>query len=339
MSQIKKILVTGGAGYIGCHAVWQLIREGYEVVVLDDLSTGVATNVSCPLIIGDIGDAKLLDKIFTDHKIDLVMHFAASIVVGESVFFPEKYFENNVSKPLVLLAAMLKYNVKNFIFSSSCAVYGEPTYVPIDESHPKLPMNPYGESKLILEKILKWYVNAHNFSAVIFRYFNAAGYNPEIVPHYAHKGTETLLLPNTLRVAKREQEFLQVFGKDYPTPDGTAIRDYIHVSDIAAAHVLGAKKLEKDSGCHTYNIGTEKGMSVCQIVDTAMEITGKMIPIEVCPRRQGDPAVLIANCEKAKEELGFELKHSDIKNIISTSWSFYNKKEQEHIIPETEKTI
>jgi UDP-glucose 4-epimerase len=324
MADSKKILVTGGAGYIGSHTVKLLQEQGYSVIVLDNLSSGHAQAVNCTLVVGDLADKNLLNKIFSEYEIDAVVHFAASLIVEESMVVPGKYFENNVVNGINLVNAMAAHGVKKLIFSSSCVVYGEPQYNPIDENHPKLPINPYGETKLMFEKVLKWYAQANNLSSVSLRYFNAAGASldaslGEDKQHVTH------LIPQVLRVAARQQDVVRVFGNDYATPDGTCIRDYIHVLDLAQAHVLALKKLENETGVFAYNVGTGRGQSVSQVVTAAMEVTGKMIPIEYAPRRPGDAASVEADATKIKNELGFEAKHSDIQTIIQTAWAWHQK--------------
>jgi UDP-glucose 4-epimerase len=320
-----KILVTGGAGYIGSHTVAMLLKQGHDVLVYDNLSTGVSSNVNCPLIVGDLSDTVLLDKVFSENQIDMVMHFAASIIVEESVQHPEKYFQNNVINSLNLLNSMVKHGVKKFVFSSSAAVYGSPDHSPIDEEQPTNPANPYGESKLIFEKILKWYGKVHGVSSVIFRYFNAAGVSPDLDFKRQPGTEETHLIPRIFKVACREEESLKIFGGDYPTVDGTAVRDYIHVLDIATAHTLAVKKLESDQGSFIYNIGTGQGFSVAQMVDAFMDVTGKMVVIEQSPRRAGDPAALVADNKKIRDELGFTPQYSDLPSIITTAWNSYLK--------------
>jgi UDP-glucose 4-epimerase len=319
-----KILITGGAGYIGSHTVKLLQSLGREVVVFDNLSTGHANRVSCPLVVGDLSDKKLLDKIFNEYEIDAVIHFAASIIVEESVLFPDKYFENNVANGLNLLDVMAKRGVHKIIFSSSAAVYGEPHYVPVDEDHPKKPLNPYGETKWIFEKILRWYGEAFGISSVSLRYFNAAGASVD-----ASIGEDapvtTHLISKVLRVAARQEDALKIFGNDYPTPDGTCLRDYIHVEDLAEAHRLALQKLESETGVFNYNVGTGKGRSVNEVVNSCVEITRRMIPIQYSPRRPGDPAVLVADATKIKNELGFEAKYSDLETIIKTAWVWHQK--------------
>lgn len=320
----SKILVTGGAGYIGSHTVRELQKQGYDVLVLDNLSSGKAKAVSCPLIVGDLSDTNLLDKIFTENNIEAVIHFAGSIIVEESVLYPDKYFQNNVINGLNLLNAMVKHGVKKIIFSSSAAVYGEPNHIPVDEEHPRKPTSPYGETKLMFEKILSWYNSSHDVSSVSLRYFNASGASLDATlgedrPFVTH------LISKALRVAARQDEALKIFGTDYPTPDGTAVRDYIHVVDLASAHTLALAKLKADAGCFAYNVGTGRGLSVKEIVDAVMETTGKMVTIQNSPRRPGDPAVLVADVTKIKKELGFEAKYSDINTIISTAWAWHKK--------------
>ncbi|MBX4191183.1 MAG: UDP-glucose 4-epimerase GalE [Candidatus Doudnabacteria bacterium] len=319
-----KILVTGGAGYIGSHTVKLLQSLGHNVIVFDNLSTGHAARVSCPLVVGDLSDKKLLDKIFHEYEISAVIHFAASIIVEESVLFPDKYFENNVANGLNLLDIMAKRGVHKLIFSSSAAVYGEPHYVPVDEEHPKKPLNPYGETKWIFEKILRWYGEAFGISSVSLRYFNAAGASVD-----ASIGEDapvtTHLISKVLRVAARQEDSLKIFGNDYPTPDGTCLRDYIHVEDLAEAHRLALQKLETEPGVFNYNVGTGKGRSVNEVVNACMEITKRMIPIQYSPRRPGDPAVLVADASKIQNELGFVAKYSDLDTIIKTAWVWHQK--------------
>lgn len=324
MTNQKMILVTGGAGYIGSHTVKLLLETGYPVLVLDNLSTGHASAVSCQLIVGDLGDKSLLSKIFSEYEIGAVIHFAGSLIVEESVLLPAKYFENNVINGLNLLNAMQIGGVKKLIFSSTAAVYGEPHGSIIDESHPKLPINPYGETKLMFEKILKWYAQAYDLSSVSLRYFNAAGAHPDGTLGEDKKNV-THLVPRVLRVAARQQDVVQIYGNDYPTFDGTCVRDYIHVCDLAQAHILALKKLEQEQGSFAYNVGTGQGRSVAEVVNTAMEVTKKMIPIEYAPRRPGDPAALVADALKIKTELGFEPLYSDLNTIIMTAWEWHQK--------------
>ena len=324
MAQTGKILVTGGAGYIGSHTVKLLQEQGFDILVYDNLSTGHASSVSCPLIVGDLSDKALLNKIFDEYEITAVVHFAASLLVEESVLFPNKYFQNNVANGLNLLQAMIDHKVNKIIFSSTCAVYGQPHEKTIDENHSRLPINPYGESKLMFEKILKWYGEAFDLSSVILRYFNAGGASLD-ASNGEDKKTVTHLIPQVLRVASRQQDVVKIFGNDYGTADGTCVRDYIHVLDLAQAHVLALNKLLQESGTFVYNVGTGTGHSVCDVVNTAMEVTGKMIPIEFAPRRPGDPESLVADAQKIRSELGFEPQYSDLRSIISTAWTWHQK--------------
>ena len=324
MSDAKKILVTGGAGYIGSHTVKMLQDQNYDVIVLDNLSTGHAKYVSGRLIVGDLADKALLNKIFAEYEIDAVIHFAGSLIVEESVVLPGKYFENNVVNGLNLLNAMTAHGVSKIIFSSTAAVYGEPLYPQVDEDHPKLPINPYGETKLMFEKILKWYEKAYGLSSVSLRYFNASGASPD-GSLGEDKPAATHLIPRVLQVAAHQAESLPVYGGDYPTSDGTCIRDFIHVMDLASAHILALQKLDRDQGNFVYNVATGRGHSVCEIVSAAMEVTKKMIPIQYAPRRAGDPASLVADAAKIKAELGFEPKYSDLNTIISTAWAWHQK--------------
>lgn len=328
----KTILVTGGAGYIGSVTTKALLDQGYHVLVLDNLSTGFLSAVSCPLIVGDVADAKLLDKIFSEYEIDAVMHFAASLIVEESVFFPGNYFQNNVAAGISLLNAMVRHNVRKLVFSSSAAVYGEPSEIPIKEESRLAPTNPYGESKLIFEQMLKWFYNAHDISSVSLRYFNAAGASPDgsLGDRREHA---THLIPRVIKVALKKAESLEVYGHDYPTFDQTAIRDYIHVSDLAQAHVLALDKLKADPGVCAYNVGTGIGRSVMEIVEKTVELTGKMVPVQYGPRRPGDPVALFADVSKIKKELGFAPVCSDLDSIILTAWNWYVKFYQiEHFV-------
>src|SRR3989338_8673838 len=324
MDNQKTILVTGGAGFIGSHTVKLLLEQGYGVLVLDNLSSGHASAVKSQLIVGDLADKGLLGKIFSEYEIHAVIHFAGSLIVEESVLMPGKYFENNVSNGLNLLNAMTAAGVRKMIFSSTAAVYGEPLQATIDENHPKLPINPYGETKLMFEKILKWYAQAHDLSSVSLRYFNASGAHPD-GSLGEDKKIITILIHRVLRVANRQQEVLQIYGNDYPTFDGNCVRDFVHVCDLAQAHILALNKLESEQGNFVYNVATGVGHTVAEVVNAAMEITKKMIPIEYAPRRSGDPAALVADPAKIKTELGFEPQYSDLNTIISTSWAWHKK--------------
>lgn len=317
------ILVTGGAGYIGAHAVRQLLSAGHSVVVVDNLSTGQKSNLhkEATFVKGDFGDAKLLSKVFTAHSIDAVMHFAASIDLNESIKKPLEYFENNTLKTEVLVQEMLRAGVEKLIFSSTAAVYGSQKIMPIPETAVGENLAPYGESKLLSEQIIKAYANSTPLIAIVFRYFNACGsdFDKTIYPQHA-----TSLIPHVVDVAAGRASKLEIFGTDYDTIDGSGVRDYVHVLDIARAHVAGLEDLNKmvnsAGSFKLFNIGTGTGWSVKQIVAAAERITGKPIPVEVAERRPVDVAIAVADNSKIKKELGFELKHSDLETLIKTSW-------------------
>jgi UDP-glucose 4-epimerase len=314
-----KVLVTGGAGYIGGHLVHELVSAGYQVVILDNLSTGKRENIHAKAIFieGDLADHNLLQDVFASHKFEAVFHMAASLEVGESVEYPEKYFTNNVVNTYNLLNAMNEANCKKIIFSSSAAVYGEAAASPITEISPLHPNNPYGSTKLLAERAIKFYCEYSGFHAVVFRYFNACGFNlnAKILPtHHSH------LIYNVLMVAKGAKPYLEVFGNDYPTFDGTCIRDYVHVSDIVLPHILALEKMQEGKRFEVYNIGTSHGHSVLQVVNSASEVLNKIIPMEVAPRRAGDAASTVADNAKLLKELGYSLKYSDLENMIKTSW-------------------
>jgi UDP-glucose 4-epimerase len=316
--QFMTILVTGGAGYIGSHTVRQLITAGHTVIVADNLSAGRRANVppAAAFCEGDIGDEAFLDTIFTTYPIDVVMHFAASIEVEESVRDPEKYLANNTMATISLLRAMDRHGVRNIIFSSTAAVYGEPEKTPISEDAVLAPINPYGHSKLLAEQAIQFFAAYRGFTAVVFRYFNACGSDFDgalFDSHISH------LIPIVMEVVEGKRPHLTVFGNDYDTMDGTCIRDYVHVLDIAGAHLAALPKMATLPSFSVYNIGSSRGASVEQIVQTATEVTGRMIPLEMGPRRDGDPAVLVADNRKIKAELGFELRFSDLPTIIKTS--------------------
>lgn len=330
MSQIKPtILVTGGAGYIGSHAVQALQKSGYDVVILDNLVYGhrdiVENALKVELIVGDTGDRALLDNLFSSRNIAAVMHFAAYAYVGESVTDPAKYYRNNVLGTLTLLEAMVAANVKKFVFSSTCATYGVPKTVPIPENHPQDPINPYGASKLMVERILADFDVAYNLKSVSFRYFNAAGADPNGLLGEDHN-PETHLLPLVLMAALGKRESVSIFGTDYPTPDGTCIRDYIHVCDLADAHVLGLEYLLNGGDSNIFNLGNGSGFSVKEAIDAAREITGKEIKAIECDRRPGDPPMLVGSSEKARKILGWQPQYGDIKDIITHAWNWHQKR-------------
>ncbi len=316
------ILVVGGAGYIGSHMVKMLLGRGYGVTTLDNLSTGYRDAVlGGEFILGDLADRALLDKLFSDRNIDGVMHFASFIQVGESVQNPAKYYENNVVNTLNLLNAMVAHDVKRFIFSSSAAVYGEPVRMPIDEAHPKNPINPYGRSKWMVEQMLADYDRAYALKSVCLRYFNAAGADPEGQLGERHE-PETHLIPLVLQAASGRRESVQVFGRDYDTPDGTCIRDYVHVTDLCEAHLLAMGRLLKGGSSAAFNLGNGNGFSVQEMIDTACKVTDRDIPVNDAPRREGDPARLVADAALARRELGWSPRYDELKTIVRHAWQW-----------------
>ena len=320
-----KILVTGGAGYIGSHTAKELIKEGFEVVVFDNFSTGKKELlVGGELFEGDLMDKEAIKKAFEEKNIEAVLHFASLIQVGESYTDPQKYYTHNLITSLNLLDVMLETGVKYFVFSSSAAVYGEPLQNPIPESHPLNPFNPYGQTKFFVEKVIQDYERAYGLRFISLRYFNAAGADPE-----GHLGElhdpETHLIPNILLFLLEKKKKFEIFGTDFPTNDGTAIRDYIHVTDLAKAHVLSLKKLLESSPSEFINLGTNRGYSVLEIINKTEEITGQKVLYTKSPRREGDVPVLLASREKAEKILGWKLYHSNIETIIETAWSWHKK--------------
>ena len=329
MNQNKNIIVFGGAGYIGSHAVLALQEAGYSPIIYDNFSNGnrsIATKLAVPLVEGEISDNKLLAQTFSKFNPIAVMHFAAFAYVGESVEDPSKYYHNNVNTTLVLLDELRKAKINNFIFSSTCATYGVPDRFPIDEQTTQNPVNPYGRTKLMVEQILSDFDKAYNFKSVIFRYFNAAGAHPSGIIGELHN-PETHLIPLTFCAATGGQP-LKVFGNDYDTPDGTCIRDYIHVSDIAKAHVLGLEYLLKNQTSDVFNIGTGTGTSVLEIINAVEKISGKKVDFIMNPRRAGDPAKLVADSQKIKKVLGWNPKHSQLSIIIKTAWDWHTRTDQ-----------
>ena len=317
------ILVVGGAGYIGSHMCKYLSQNGFTPIVLDNLVYGHRRAVKWgPLIQGSMENKPILDMIFTDYEITAVMHFAAFAYVGESVTNPGKYYDNNVAATISLLETMRKHNVSKFIFSSTCATYGEPVEIPIRETHPQAPINPYGRSKLMVEQILDDYQNAYGLTSISLRYFNAAGADPDGEIGEDHN-PETHLIPIILQTALGKRDKITVFGDDYSTEDGTCIRDYIHVTDLSQAHLLALEKLMNDYPGGKYNLGNGDGHSVRQVIDAAQEVTGSNIPSKVVERRPGDPAVLIGSSEKAVQELGWKPRFADLKNILGTAWHWH----------------
>ena len=328
-SKKGKVLVTGGAGYIGSHAVLELKRAGYDLVILDNLVYGhrdiVDDVLKVDFVEGDIRDRALLDKLFSQHDFSAVMHFSAYAYVGESVTDPAKYYRNNVISTLVLLEAMLEKGIKNFVFSSTCATYGIPQSIPLREDHPQNPINPYGMTKLMVEKILADFDVAYGLKSVCFRYFNASGADPSGLLGEDHN-PETHLIPLVLFAALGKQESVSIFGTDYDTPDGTCIRDYIHVNDLADAHILGLEYLLKFQKSDAFNLGNGGGFSVREVLDTARKVTGKEILALERDRRPGDPPILVGSSEKARKILGWNPQYPDLENIISHAWKWHQRR-------------
>ncbi len=323
----ETILVSGGAGYIGSHTGRMLAEEaGYHVVVIDNLVFGhrdALISEGVVLVEADISDANAVEEIFSTHNISGVVHFAAFCFVGESVTDPLKYYANNTAAPLTLLRAMREHGCDQFILSSTCATYGDPQEMPMTEKHAQQPINPYGRSKLMLEQILSDCDQAYGLRSVRLRYFNASGCSRDGLIGEDHD-PETHLIPNVLRAAKGEIGPLTVFGSDYPTPDGTCIRDYVHVEDLARAHVNALNYLREGGTSFSCNLGTGQGASVRQVIDAAESVTGKQVPIEYGERREGDPPELVADSSLAKQALGWEPQITDIRHIIETAWAWMN---------------
>lgn len=327
------ILILGGAGYIGSHTALELVRTGREVVVADSLVTGFNNAVpeEARFYRGDIRDFDFLNELFHREKIDAVIHFAAYSLVGESVISPLKYYDNNLCGTKVLLEAMVKNNVKKIVFSSTAATYGEPENIPILESDRTCPTNPYGETKLAMEKMFKWTAAAHGLSYVSLRYFNACGADKSGKIGEAHN-PETHLIPLILQVPNGKRESISIYGTDYDTLDGTCIRDYIHVTDLASAHILAVQYLENGGESDIFNLGNGVGYSVRQVIDTARKITGHAIPAVEAPRRAGDPARLVASSEKAKRILGWKPVHASLEEIIASAWNWHKNNPNGYIL-------
>ena len=323
------ILVTGGAGYIGSHTALELIesniaKEG-EVIIVDNMQKGHAQAVKGgKLYPCDLRDVDNLEKVFAENEIDAVIHFAADSLVGESMTMPFKYYGNNFISTLRLLETMNKFGCKKIVFSSTAATYGEPVNTPILESDPTIPTNVYGETKLAVEKLLRWTEEAYGIKYVSLRYFNAAGAHKsgEIGEDHA---PETHLIPLVLQVALGKREHIGIFGDDYPTPDGTCIRDYIHVTDLASAHIAALKRLNDINKSGIYNLGSGNGFSVREVIDVCREVTGHKIPEVTTPRRAGDPAILVASNERASADLGFKMRYPTLQDIVATAWGFHKK--------------
>ena len=319
-----KLLVLGGAGYIGSHTATELLNDGHEVVIVDSLVTGYEKAVPEKAVFykGDIRDEQFLDDLFKKENIDAVIHFAAFSLVGESVVNPLKYYENNLYGTKVLLSAMIKNGVDKIVFSSTAATYGEPENIPILESDRTCPTNPYGETKLAMEKMISWAAKAHGLRYVSLRYFNACGAHESGTIGEAHN-PESHLIPLVLQVPNGKREFVSIYGNDYDTPDGTCIRDYIHVTDLAKAHILAVKHLMNGGESNIFNLGNGVGYSVKEVIETARKVTGHPIPAKEEPRRAGDPARLVASGEKAREILGWEPEIKDLADIISSAWKWH----------------
>ena len=320
-----KILVLGGAGYIGSHTVYELIDAGEEVVIADNLETGhiEAVHPKAQFYKGDIRDRAFVDSVFDNEKIDAVIHFAANSLVGESMVNPLKYYDNNLCGTKVLLESMVAHNIDKIVFSSTAATYGEPERIPIMEGDRTEPTNTYGETKLSMEKMFKWTGKAHGLRYVSLRYFNACGAHVSGQIGEAHK-PETHLIPLILQVPLKQREHISIFGDDYDTKDGTCIRDYIHVTDLAQAHILAVKYLMAGNESNIFNLGNGVGFTVKEVIETARKVTGDPIKAEIEPRRAGDPAQLIASSEKARTILGWKPEHADLEEIIATAWKWHS---------------
>jgi UDP-glucose-4-epimerase GalE len=320
-----RILVTGGAGYIGSHTAMVLAAAGHEPVIFDDMSQGHEWAVEWgALERGSLSDPARLAQVFAARPIDAVVHFAASALVGESMTNPAKYFRNNTVATLNLLDAMRDAGVPTLVFSSTCATYGDPVRVPIDESHPQVPVNPYGESKLMIEKIMRWYGEAYGLRWMALRYFNAAGADPEGRIGEDHE-PESHLIPLVIGAAQGTRPPVKIFGTDYPTADGTAIRDYIHVLDLADAHLRALDRLRSGTPSQAINLGTGHGHSVREVVDTVARVAGKPVPVVESPRRAGDPPELVAAPARAREVLGWTCRYAELETIVRHAWAWHEK--------------
>ncbi len=318
------VLVLGGAGYIGSHTVYELIDRGEDVVIVDNLETGYkeAVHPKARFYRGDIRNRSFVDSVFDKEKIDAVIHFAANSLVGESMIDPLKYYDNNLCGTKVLLESMVAHGIDKIVFSSTAATYGEPERVPILESDRTEPTNTYGETKLSMEKMFKWTGKAHNLKFVSLRYFNACGAHKSGQIGEAHN-PESHLIPLILQVPNKQRAAISIYGDDYDTKDGTCIRDYIHVTDLAQAHILAVDYLSKGNESDIFNLGNGIGFTVKEVIDAARKVTGDPIKTEIVPRRAGDPAVLIASSEKAKSFLGWKPEHADLEEIIASAWNWH----------------
>ena len=323
------ILIVGGAGYIGSHVNKVLNERGYETIILDNLSYGHEESVKWGTLCKcDLANINEVDDIFTKYDINAVMHFSSFIDVGESVRNPEKYYNNNVVNTMNLLNVMLKHDVKKFIFSSTCATYGIPQKIPLTENHPQNPINPYGWTKLMVERILKDYDTAYGLKSVILRYFNASGADESGIIGEWHN-PETHLIPLILDAAMGKREDIKIFGTGYDTPDGTCIRDYIHVTDLADAHILSLEYLNKNNQSNQFNLGNGQGFSVREVIESVKRVTGRNFNVTQTQRREGDPAILIGSSKKAKDTLGWDPQYVNIDKIIETAWNWHQKLNKE----------
>ncbi len=321
----RTVLVTGGAGYVGSHACKALATAGYRPVVLDDLSRGHAAAVQWgPLEVGSIADRARLDAVLERHRPSAVLHFAAFAYVGESMSEPLAYYRNNVGGTVTLLEAMRDHAIGRLVFSSTCATYGVPRELPIPESHPQEPINPYGRSKLMVERILADVDAAHGLRSIALRYFNAAGADPDGEIGEQHE-PETHLVPLVLEAAAGRRERVTIHGTDYDTPDGTCLRDYIHVTDLAEAHVLALRALEHGAASTAYNLGNGRGFSVREVIRAVERVTGREVPVASGPRRAGDPAALVGSAVRAMQELGWSPRHADLEQIVATAWAWMRR--------------
>lgn len=319
-----QILVTGGAGYIGSHTAKELARAGYEPVVLDSLRHGHKWAVRWgPFLELDLGDRHGLADVFQKYRIAAVVHFAALAFVGESMREPAEYFRNNVVNTLNLLDAMRSHGVGRIVFSSTCATYGDPQQIPMTEDHPQNPVSPYGESKLMVERLLRWYGQAYGLQWTALRYFNAAGADPEGELGEVHD-PETHLIPRAIGAAHGDLPGLDLFGTDYPTPDGSAIRDYIHVTDLASAHLKALDRLAQGGACGAFNLGTGHGQSVREVIRMVEKVSGRPVPVRECPRRAGDPPMLVAEPSRARRELDWAPQHSSLEEVVETAWNWHD---------------
>jgi UDP-glucose 4-epimerase len=324
-----RVMVTGGAGYIGGVVVAQLVEAGHDVVVYDNLSRGHRETVptAARLVVGDVGDRTALEAAFAEHHPEAVLHFAAWIEAGESMREPEKFFRNNTANALTLLETMLAHKVQRLVFSSTAAVYGDPEHIPIRESDKLLPTNAYGESKLMVEQMLAWFHRIHGFSYAALRYFNAAGATETLGERHQ---PETHLIPIILQVASGQRDHISIFGDDYDTPDGSCVRDYVHVSDLASAHLLALDALHtrKQPARLIYNLGNGQGFSVKEVIDCARRVTGHIIPDTVEPRRAGDPATLVASSTRISTDLGWQPRIPELEDIVRSAWDYLQRKAQ-----------